>query len=137
MTENKDIRFKVSYAMEEAEKITQNFEPRVEKGDEISELNIKTNHVRMQIAVAKMILSELNRKENKKEREEADKNFEQGFKEFNDNLFRRFRAMKNSKKEKFDWQSKYLGKPNPIKVGDICPYCAKKITSKDHYCNYG
>ena len=122
MTENKDIRFKVSYAMEEAEKITQNFEPRAEKGDEISDVN----HVRMQIAVANMILRELNRKENAKKREEADKNFEIGFKKFNDDLFRKLSANKKFAKMNRSFQS--------IKVGDICPYCAEKITSKDHYC---
>jgi len=133
MTENKDIRFKVSYAMEEAEKLVQKFEAKFLKPFQVDE-----SHVKMVLSVARMITRELDRKENKKEREEADKNFEQGFKQFNDNLFRRFRAMKNSKKEKpFDWQAKYLGKPNPIKVGDICPYCAEKITTKDHYCVYG
>ena len=133
MTE-KDIRFKISYAMEEAEKIVQKYEQQYVKCS-------LDKHVDLVIEVAHMITNELNRKENKQRDEELKKEYEENFKRMNEEIFRRLnirsRKKSNSKEEVGAWAKKYLRKEPPIKVGDKCPYCAEIITSKDHYCNYG
>ena len=132
MTE-KDIRFKISYAMEEAEKIVQEFEKKFLRPQQMDD-----SHVTMVLEVAHMITNELNRKENKQRDEELKKEYEENFKRMNEEIFRRLnirsRKKSNSKEEVGAWAKKYLRKEPPIKVGDKCPYCAEIITSKDHYC---
>ena len=141
MTEDKDIRFKISYALEEAEKIVQEYEKKFIF--ETSFVNhYEERHVDLVISVAKMIASELNRKENKQLREEADKNFEKSFKEFNEELFRKLNRNPKFKKDiTFKVMERRKDKdpkdPRGHNVGDMCPFCYETITSKDHYCNYG
>ena len=139
MTE-KDIRFKISYAMEEAEKIVQEFEKKFLKHFKVDPVGkeLLGSHVTMVLEVAHMITNELNRKENKQRDEELKKEYEENFKRMNEEIFRRLnirsRKKSNSKEEVGAWAKKYLRKEPPIKVGDKCPYCAEIITSKDHYC---